>query len=251
MAASLLAVETTTGERVTTKYDDIEFFVDYSKSYPDGMRVNITHTVKNASGHAIDQNVADGVYDRKFSLIGPDGQPVIPYPYFFRIFSFGSRMIEPGESAAEKFDLANWFPFRVAGEYRCTITRRIYVNISTSAKHWDGGIVGDPVDLTAPEFRFRVESSKHDERSTDTHGLPIRPVLDGINEIPQPKTDSGNPVSKHSTGVGDRVPATGANVSSSTRISGNQHAFSPWLWILTLPTILLVWLGLRSRKVPK
>ena len=249
MVTCSLAEEAPEKGRVSTRSGDIDFSVEYAKSYPDGMVVSITHTIKNATDHVIQEIDADRVYDRKFILTGPDGRLVTPYPFMLRMLSYGSRTLEPGESDAEEIELGKYFPFRVAGEYRCTVTRRVYDTATTSTRRSADGITGDPVDLTAPEFRFRVESSKHVERSTDPHGEPVRQILDGISGHSQPSQPSGSPTSKHApqTGETDYHRSSDMVHPSTSGISARPSASRLW-WLLSLPALVLLWLGLRSRK---
>ena len=92
------------GERVsvTTRAADIEFSVYFSKIYADAMEVSVNHTVTNTSDHPIRYVIANGVYDRRISLFGPDGKQVAPYPYDMSVMSKrGSKRL------AEVFATAN------------------------------------------------------------------------------------------------------------------------------------------------
>src|ERR1035437_7441023 len=236
MVTCSLAEEAPDKGHVTTRSGDIIFSVDYAKSYPDGMEVSVTHTVTNATDHAIQEMKADRVYDRKIILTGPDGRLVTPYPFMLRMFSYGSRTLEPGESDAEEIELGKYFPFRVAGEYRCTVTRRVYDTATTSTRRSADGITGDPVDLTAPEFRFRVESSKHVERSTDPHGSPVRQILDGISGHSQPNKPYGGPAAKHTPQPGKTDSPLSSDMvhPPPSKISEKPPESRLW-WLLSLP----------------
>lgn len=85
------------------------------------------------------------------------------------------------------------------------------------------GPAGVEIDLTAPEFRFRVESLKHIERPTDPHGLD-EGALDGIKQTSAPSPNQ--PVHP---------------VSTQSSASPNR-----WWWsLIASPVLLLAWLGLR------
>ena len=64
-------------------------------------------------------------------------------------------------SEEDEISLADYCPFDEIGEYRCNIARRVYDTLNMKTKAAAAEVKGVPVDLVAPEFRFRVESLKH------------------------------------------------------------------------------------------
>jgi len=136
-------------------------------SYSDPEQVELEWWIVNKSPNAI--VVPWGM--NRIKLIGPDGNPVSPYPHHVsgrNTRSFGIYCYPPGGRHEQKMRLSSIFPFPLEGEYRCILTQRVYQWNAPEApedkKLYDDDYFGTPVDLTAHEVRFRVNSPSNPER---------------------------------------------------------------------------------------
>lgn len=240
-----------TRSSVSTKSKDISFSVNFSKIYPDAMEVTVNHTVINTSDHAIKCVGGNRVYDRRISLYGPDGKQVAPYPYDMSMMKrFTTYTIEAGGRDDEEISLASYFPFNTMGEYRCTITKRVYDYSSTSNKISEAGVRGDPLDLTAPGFSFRIESLKHVERTIGTVNMRPDKVLDGIDNKSYQTRPSTSSFDEEGT-KSSPVRSAAGNSFSAVQSEMPAISASPWWWtLLVFPLLVIAWLG-SGRKNQK
>ncbi len=163
---------------------------------------------------------------------------------------FSQHAIEPGARSHEEISLADYFPFNTVGEYRCTITKRIYDHSSTSNEISGAGVRGDPFDLTAPEFSFRVESLKHVERTVGTVNVRTDKVLDGIdNKSSQTRPFKSTPSFNEDGTKGSSVRNPANNPSFPVQSKAPSTSTSPWWWLLlVIPAILFGCLVLRPKR---
>ena len=81
-------------------------------------------------------------------------------------------------------DLRYLFPIEEKGEYRCTLTKRVFRQES------NGGALGSPVDLVSPEFKFTIEKVDADEAS------PLAKLVPSLNHS-QPAQEHLTATSMH------------------------------------------------------
>ena len=162
-SATLLAAETVP----PVEAPDFVYEVRPQASYADPEEVNFECTMFNHSDMTM-LVVSIGQY--RIRLIGPDGNPVRPYP-FHRSKNTGAYAvvrIPPGETYEQGLRLSGLFPFPLAGEYRCFVTRRVYRWVSAEIPDvrdlLDQDYYGTPVDVSTPEVRFRIEKPTSPDR---------------------------------------------------------------------------------------
>lgn len=139
----------------------ISYQVYARANYSDPEDVELDFVIENKSRMSM-VVVLNGL-DR-IQLVGPDGNPVPPYPY--RPSGMGARMyaIEcypPGGRCERKLRLSALFPFPAAGIYRATLSQRVYQWTSPEVPNkndlFDSDYYGTPIDVKAEEITFQVE----------------------------------------------------------------------------------------------
>jgi len=218
------------------------------------MEVAVNYMITNQSDHEIGLVQASRVHGMRVSLIGPDGKQVVPYPWNMntKMDLFGK--ISPGGQFGDDFPLAGYFPFDAVGEYRCRMTRRVYDLAAVEPDKNSLDDRGRPIDLTAPEFSFRVESLKHIERhaSAGLLGFQTGDILDGIGPGSAKSDPSSRTPPTRQPDTSSNPPVSGQNSASgghSNPLVSFITSVGNWWWfLLAIPVILIAWLGQRNRK---
>lgn len=240
-------------QSVSVKSNDIKLTVEYQKSYSESETVPIKTLIENLSNNNIGLVWATQIYGLRIILIGPDGARVktLPYTLDTKRNTFGK--IKRNDKSEDEIMLAGYFPFEKVGEYRCRITRRVYDTSMLNVSEISLDNRGNPVDLLAPEFTFRVETAKPIERPADdaNPGMLQGYVLDGIGGLSNenkndPHDDAPN------------QPGDFTNASSSGHLSVTDPAKSKestvtnlafWRWVFFLvPVFVCTWLIKRRTK---
>jgi hypothetical protein len=213
----------------------IVYEVHAEPSYEDAEKVDFDCRLVNHSTNAMTMSL-DGL--ARIKLIGPDGQPVRPYPYHPSGRRGPSYLVEcfpPGARREWEMRLSAFFPFPLAGEYRCLLTRRVYQldspEVVDSDVLLDRDYYGKPVDVTASELRFRVEKPT----------LPDRP-----RQAVAPLNHIGEPGLEYDTMPTKEYPARG---EGSFRIRKTQ-SHGVWLFaaVAAFISVLWAWYEMGRRK---
>ncbi len=152
------------------------------RSYSDAETVDVHYTIINHSKNAM--TVVETEDLLRIKLIGPDDKLVRPYPYRYVRAShiYMIKSYSPDAKHDSWIRLAALFPFPMAGEYRCILTRRVYQQSSPELPNsndlFNSDYYGKPVDVTAPELKFRVEQPTRPDRP--------RQAVDLLNHIYEP-----------------------------------------------------------------
>lgn len=161
---------------------EIIYEVHGNPSYADPETVDLKLSIINNSKNAM-VVVSDGL--EKIKLIGPDGQPVRPYPYHpsgRSSPSYTAECFPPGAKFDWEWRLSAFFPFPAVGEYRCTFTRRVYQlgspDVLNGGDLFERDDYGKPLDVTATEVKFRVEKPTSPDNP--------RQKVDPLNHIGEP-----------------------------------------------------------------
>lgn len=179
-------------QAVTPAKNEIIYHVTNQASYLDPEEVILDYLIENRS--KLTMIVVSHGLDR-IKLYGPDGELVRPYPY--RSSGMGSRMYvincyPPDGRCTGSLCLSALFPFPIQGEYRCTLTRRIYLWNSTEIPDTqaliDNDYYGTPFEVTAKEIKFRVEAPTSKARKS--------PQVDPSNGLFEPGFEYDPMVSK-------------------------------------------------------
>jgi len=167
--------------------DDGLVIATYAKaSYPDPDAVVVNYAITNGSKNAIILTPTCGGFEYlRLRLTGPDGKAVKPYPHPDRYKRRGPFIVQdypPGAKVEDEVSLSTLFPFPEVGEYRCSLTRRLYKHnapaVTDPHKLYSQDSYGKPVNVTAHEFSFILEKPTRPDYP--------RPVVDPHNNVVEP-----------------------------------------------------------------
>ena len=213
--------------------------VKYESSYPTSGRVSFEYTIANQSDTPFILTTLGGDEDRTMSLLAPDGTSVREYERSRMSKSRKYMLMHRGEKDSGSRDLSYYFPFTQVGEYRCTFSLRIYEATGITV---DGYFrQGKPIDITVPEFRFRVESIDPDYRSP----LAPKPNEHGETGAEAAKTESPGGL------IRLFKPGTGATANEA-EIAKSIQLLAPLRWMAWLAGVLavlgLLWLLIKKKR---
>ena len=153
-------------QEVKVSKDDVSLRVEHLQQYPDPHACTLSYRISNTSGKKHVTVFSGCAFDPDIQvrLVAPSGKVLSAYKDMpgarFPAIPPNALFTEEltGRGYDHYLDLQYLFPLEESGEYRCTLTKRVF---RTDA----GGAPGKPVDLVTPEFKFRIEAVDANERS--------------------------------------------------------------------------------------
>ncbi len=165
--------------------DHVSLRVEYLPQYPDAQTCALSYVI-STTNHTKHVNLFSGcAFDPgiQIRLVAPSGKVLTAYkdmpgahfPAILPHALFSEELI--GRGYDHYLDLRYLFPIEEKGEYRCTLTKRVF------RQEANGG-PKTPVDLVTPEIKFRIEKVDADERS------PLAKLVPSLNSPhPQPSPE--------------------------------------------------------------
>lgn len=146
-------------QTISSEVSGIRIAVAHTSEYDSSNSVLIRYTITNRSSRPIKVVHGTDIYhDFSINLIAPDGTPSQQFSLVSDIWRGSTATLNPGDSEQGGIDLALVYPLTVTGEYRCSITKRVYEEDATVIRRTSRDPPGKPIELTSPEFRFDVLS---------------------------------------------------------------------------------------------
>lgn len=150
------------GHAALQPQSEIVYEVKCQTFYEKAGEVDLDFVISNHSKMAMTV-ILGGLH--RIKLYGPDGHLVRPYPYRRSELGVPLYAIEcypPNGRCESRLRLSALFPFPTAGEYRCILAQRVYLwnspEVPETSDLLDNDYYGTPIDVTAKEITFRVDS---------------------------------------------------------------------------------------------
>ncbi len=282
-----LNAEDSKSDILLVQENDITFSIGYEKNYTDSLEIPVRQIIENHSVKDIGIEIATEYYGLRIILTGPDGYRIPPFFYSINSKRHSGLRIFPGGREELELSLALCFPFDQVGEYRCSITRLIYDHVKSNTQvetprdsdkqgrpnqktapnnhNFNPQSSGNPIEMTAPEFRFTVQSIKQNPRYLRELKQPKEDMLNAIWAVRRPSADKPNDdhaatENQLKEDEAPRLTQTGTSrnlnpvhyedpYKSSPAADKSQLGIYKWWWLLAMPVFYLAWLGLRPKKL--
>ena len=168
-------------QEVKASKDNVSLRVEYLPQYSDSHACTLSYRISNTSGkpHVTVFSGRSFDPDIQVRLVAPSGKVLSAYKDMpgaqFHAIPPHALFTEEltGRGYDHYLDLHYLFPLEEAGEYRCTLTKRVFRTNAGGAA--PAGAPGTPVDLVTPEFKFRIETVDANERS------PLAKLVPSLN----------------------------------------------------------------------
>ncbi len=141
----------------------VRYYSHYASNEPNGFVIGImlwSTSDKNKYRYAYSGKVFDP--EVSIRLIAPSGQVLVAYKdmpgaKFPEIRPEKMHVdVLTGRGYTSSFSLSEQYPITETGEYRCTLSKRVFREETNSTPK--PGALGTPVDLETPEFKFHIDS---------------------------------------------------------------------------------------------
>lgn len=211
-------------------------------TYATNRDVIVNYSIVNNGKRIVKMIHANGIHDVHLELTGPDGKRITAFHDIGGDDLFGGQfkrfyvdaLEENEEGSGDPLELFLFYPLNLPGEYRFIMTKRIYLQDTLDSERRSILRPGVPVDIVAPELRFRISSIDKSYSS---------PVEQAIKKLKQSRTDESQAV-RPEKGHGDKTTS-----DTSRTTDGNRHRWS--IFAKTLPIVLIVftiWLFFFMRR---
>jgi len=162
-------------QEVKASKDNVSLRVEYLPQYADAHACTLSYRISNTSGKPHVTVFSGRAFDPDIQvrLVAPSGKVLSAYKDMpgaqFHAIPPSALFTEEltGRGYDHYLDLHYLFPLEETGEYRCTLTKRVF--------RTNAGALGTPVDLVTPEFKFRIETVDANERS------PLAKMVPSLN----------------------------------------------------------------------
>jgi|GEM_PF-1296203 len=181
--------------------DHVCLKVAYQTQFADAQSCTLNYVLSNTDGTKHVTLFSGCAFDPdiQIRLVAPSGKvltaykdmPGAKFPAIQPQALFSENLTSRGYD--HYLDLRYLFPIEEKGEYRCTLTKRVF-------RQEAAGALSTPVDLVSPEFKFTIEKVDADSAS------PLAKHVPSLNH-PQPTQEHLTATSMHhaSNSVGSRT----------------------------------------------
>lgn len=246
LAVSFFGMVISDAETVKSEIEGLELEVTCPSSFAFSTDCVIDYTLEMRTNRDLKIVMAGEDVDLELRLICPNGEVLTPFPYpKGHYLMFYMKGLEQGKKQKFNVRVYPFFPLKLAGEYRCVLTRTVYEAEIPPRKRKNPLIEGKEVKISSPEFRFRIEKidpsyvapweTAHptavDSGSTTTPPSQPAPALPPtVKPSPQPYAPKTTEATK---------PSISGELASTPRL----------VWsVVILAAIGLLWLLLKKRR---